>query len=97
MWGTGEGLVGVVEFSVVWISWEAEEYGGMVGSGAIGSLPDRDRCTISGGGREDRIYSPYFGSEGLEGFCKRINVPRRMVGAILAQILWGSLGEGRNI
>ena len=57
----------------------------MAGSGAI------DRCMIEtdalylGGGREDQIYSPYFGREGLEGFCKGINVPRRMVGAILAQ------------
>ena len=38
-----------------------------------------------GGEREDRIYSPYIGSEGLEAFCKGINVPRRMLGAILAQ------------
>ena len=44
-------------------------------SGAIGSVPD-----------QHQIYSPYFGSEGLEGFCKGINVPRRMmVGAILEQ------------
>ena len=45
-----------------------------------------DRCLIDtdapylGGGMEDQICSPYFGSEGLEGFCKEINVPRRMVG-----------------
>ena len=31
------------------------------------------------------MYSPYFGSEGLEGICKGINVPRRMVGSIFAQ------------
>ena len=54
-----------------------------MGSGAIGSVPDRDWCTICG--REDQISSMYFGREGLEGFCKGINVPRRMVGAILAQ------------
>ena len=30
-------------------------------------------------------FSPYFGNEGLGGFCKGINVPRKMVGAILAQ------------
>ena len=51
-----------------------------------------DRCLIETdapdlrGGREDLIYSPYFGSEGLEGFCKWINVPRRMVGAILVKL-----------
>ena len=37
------------------------------------------------GGREDIIFSPYFGNEGLGGFCKGVNVPRKMVGAILAQ------------
>ena len=71
---------------MVWNFWEAEEHGVMVGSGAIGSGHDRDRCTISGRWwGKDLIYSPYFGSEGLEGFCKGINVPRRMVGTILAQ------------
>ena len=57
-----------------------------------------DQCLIEtdapylGGGREDRIYSPYFGSEGLERFCKGADVPRRMVGAILAQNLWDFYG-----
>ena len=41
-----------------------------------------------GGGRQDQIHSPYFGSEGLEGYCKGINVPRKMVGEILAQNLF---------
>ena len=31
-------------------------------------------------GGEDQMYSLYFGSEGLEAFCKGMNVPRRMLG-----------------
>ena len=30
-------------------------------------------------------FSLYFGSEGFEGFCKGVNVPRKMEGSIFAQ------------
>ena len=82
VWGSGEGLVGVVQFSVVWNFWEARE-------GWCDKVP-LDRCLIE-------TDSPYLGAGGrIEclvhilgmrgwGIFKGINVPRKMVGAILAQ------------
>ena len=77
--------------------------------GISGKLRDREgwwdqvpleRCLIEtdapylGGGREDRLFSPYFGNEGLGEFCKGINVPRKMVGVILAQNFRDFYGVG---
>ena len=48
-----------------------------------------ERCLIEtdapylGGGREDIIFSPYFGNEGLGGFCKGINEMKGQGGSYL--------------
>ena len=50
------------------------------------------RFCIWGGGKQERINSAVLGSEGLEGFCKGINVPRKMLGIIFAEIYWDFYG-----
>ena len=52
----------------------------MAGSGTIGSVPD---APYLGAGRDDQIFSPYFGNEGLGDFVR---------GSMYKGKWWGNFG-----